>query len=90
MLGEIVEANLTDGFVVRLLPNVSPENLSVGQYVIVEGERQNYVTIVKDIDLAANQERLADVLVQNLPEDGTGNELVKKALKGRSLYVARP
>jgi hypothetical protein len=87
LLGEIVEANLTDGFVVRLLPNVSPENLTVGQYLVVEGERQNYITIVKDINLAANQERLADVLVQNLPDEGSGNELVKKALKGRSLYV---
>jgi hypothetical protein len=87
LLGEIVEANLTDGFVVRLLPNVSPENLTVGQYLVVEGERQNYITIVKDINLAANQERLADVLVQNLPDEGSGNELVKKALKGRSLYI---
>jgi len=85
-LGEIVEANLTDGFVVRLLPAISPENLSVGQYLIVEGERQDYVTIIKDIDLASNQERLADVLVQNMDGE-SGDELVKKALKGRSLYV---
>jgi DNA helicase HerA-like ATPase len=86
MIGEIVEANLTDGFIVRLLPEVSPEALSVGQYMIVEGERQNYVTIIKDIDLASNQERLADVLVQNRGDE-SGNELVKKALKGHSLYV---
>jgi DNA helicase HerA-like ATPase len=87
LLGEIVEANLTEGFVVRLLPNISPESLSVGQYLVVQGERQNYITIVKDIDLAANQERLADVLVQNLPDEGSSNELLKKALKGRSLYI---
>jgi len=86
MLGEIVEANLTDGFIVRLLSEVSPESLSVGQYLIVEGERQDYVTIIKDIDLASNQEHLADVLVQNR-SDESGNELVKKALKGHSLYV---
>ena len=85
-MGEIVEANLTDGFVVRLLPAVSPENLSVGQYLIVEGERQDYVTIIKDINLASSQERLADVLVQNMDGE-SGDELVKKALKGRSLYV---
>jgi hypothetical protein len=87
LLGEIVEANLTEGFVVRLLPAISPESLSVGEYIIVEGEVQDYVTIIKDISLASSQERFADVLVQSMDQIEDKNNLVKKALKGRSLYV---
>jgi DNA helicase HerA-like ATPase len=52
-LGTVVGGSLSRGLTVRLDPSVSVEELAVGQYVVIEGERQRFFAMLTDIALGA-------------------------------------
>ena len=57
-LGIVVSGSLTKGVEVRLDPGVSVEDMAVGRYVTVEGERRRFFGMVTDVALDATDPRL--------------------------------
>ena len=57
-LGMVLGGSLTDGLDVRLDPSVSTEELKVGNFVTVQGNRLRFFGVVTDISLSANDPAL--------------------------------
>jgi uncharacterized protein len=50
-LGVVVGGSLSRGLVIKLDPQQSVEDLAVGRYVVIHGERKRFFCMVKDIEL---------------------------------------
>ena len=60
LLGMVVEGSLSRGVTVRLDPSSSVEDLKVGTFVTVQGERSRFFGVVTDIGLGAAEPTLKD------------------------------
>ena len=60
LLGMVVEGSLSRGVTVRLHPSSSVEDLKVGTFVTVQGERSRFFGVVTDIGLGAAEPTLKD------------------------------
>src|SRR5690349_24635252 len=81
-LGLIVEGSLVDGLRARLGDSQSVEDIRVGQFVRITGQRHDYFCLVTDDRLdATNRDLLAD---PPLPED----EFALQVLAGTTAYGA--
>jgi hypothetical protein len=84
-LGIVTEGSFTGGLTVRL-DNPSVEELQVGSFVVVEGERRRYFSLISDLQL-----RVTDPAVAADPP--VGSDFVRQALHGIQSYasaVVRP
>ncbi|MBM4428990.1 MAG: ATP-binding protein [Chloroflexi bacterium] len=80
-LGVVVDGTFNGGLTVRLEPGVSSEQLRIGNFVVVEGQRNRYFSLIADIQLkAADIRLLADPPRDNSP-------FVARALAGTSTYA---
>ena len=57
-LGLIVSGSLTGGLDVRLDSHRSVEEMAVGRYVTIQGERARFFGIITDVQLKSTNERL--------------------------------
>ena len=60
LLGMVVEGSLSRGVTVRLDPSSSVEDLKVGTFVTVEGERSRFFGVVTDVGLGSAEPALKD------------------------------
>jgi DNA helicase HerA-like ATPase len=60
-LGMVVAGSLTDGLTVRLDARVSVEEIAVGRYVVIEGERLRFFGMLTDVRLGLLNEQLRQV-----------------------------
>jgi len=60
-LGIVVAGSLTDGLTVRLDGHVSVEEIAVGRYVVVEGERLRFFGMITDVRLGLLSEQFRQV-----------------------------
>ncbi|MBI4319062.1 MAG: DUF87 domain-containing protein, partial [Chloroflexi bacterium] len=58
-LGVVVAGSLSEGLQVRLDGGTSVEDMAVGRYVVVEGEKRNFFGIVTDVKLGATSPQIA-------------------------------
>ncbi len=56
-LGTVVSGSLSDGLVVRLDGQVSVEDVAVGRYVVIEGERMRFFGMITDVRLGLLNEQ---------------------------------
>ncbi|MCA9912512.1 MAG: hypothetical protein KC496_04170, partial [Anaerolineae bacterium] len=63
-LGVIVGGSISKGLAVKLEPNVSVEDLAVGRYVVVRGQRKRFFCMINDITLDST-----NISVQSDPPD---------------------
>ena len=54
-LGMVVDGSLTRGVEVRLAPAASVEDVKVGAFVTIQGERQRFFGVVTDICVGFGQ-----------------------------------
>ncbi|KPL21413.1 MAG: hypothetical protein AMJ93_09665 [Anaerolineae bacterium SM23_84] len=57
-LGAVVDGTFSGGLTVRLNPGTSTEQLRIGNFVVVEGQRNLYFSLISDIHLKATDPRL--------------------------------
>ena len=57
-LGMVVSGSLSDGVEVKLDPGASIEDVRVGRYVTVEGDRMRFFGVVTDVSLGATDPSL--------------------------------
>jgi hypothetical protein len=54
-LGLVVDGTFSGGLTVRLNADTSTEQLRIGNFVVVEGERNRYFSLISDIHLKATE-----------------------------------
>ena len=81
-LGQVVGGSLKEGLTVKLAEDVSVEDVKVGQYVTIEGERQRFFAMIGDIEL-----RVTDGQMESTPPD-LSDPFVAAVLRGTSIYGA--
>lgn len=78
--GVVVRGSLSEGLEMRLSEGVSVEDLRVGKFVVVQGERNRFFAMLNDVQLAATH---PDVLL-NPP--ARGDALARAVLAGTSTF----
>jgi DNA helicase HerA-like ATPase len=59
-IGRVVGASTTEGLLIRLNDNISPEELKIGIPVVCQGERYDFFSIINDIVLSSTDQGLVD------------------------------
>ncbi len=78
-LGVVISGSLVDGLTARLEARESVEDMRVGKFVVVQGEKHEFFAMITDVALAAtNQKVLID------PPDG--DRFIHEVLAGTSTY----
>ncbi|MEZ0374697.1 MAG: DUF87 domain-containing protein [Candidatus Sericytochromatia bacterium] len=57
-LGTVIEGSLSGGLRIRLSPACQVEDIRVGQFVVVEGQRNRFFCMITDVELAASNPRI--------------------------------
>jgi uncharacterized protein len=79
-LGVVIQGSLTHGLEIRLNPDVSVEEMRVGKFVVVQGQRSRFFCLLTDVSLGTSSQRiLAD------PPDPQ-NLFLQEILAGSATY----
>lgn len=79
-LGVVTEGSFSAGLTVRLNAS-SAEDLQVGSFVVLEGDRNRYFSLVNDLQLRATDQGVVS-------DPPTGSRFVRQALQGIHTYSA--
>ena len=80
IVGQIISGSFKSGLILKLANNYDIESLRIGKFVVVVGEKTKYFSIVTDIELMNNNEKLLNYIPS--PKD----DFIKNVLKGTSVY----
>jgi uncharacterized protein len=58
LLGSVVGGSLSDGLEVRLNPQVSVEDLRVGQFMVIQGLKARFFSLLTDVELGTSDDRI--------------------------------
>ncbi len=79
-LGIVVSGSLNKGVEVRLDSSASIEEMAVGRYVAIEGEKRRFFAMITDISLGVTDQRIT----QSPPD--ISNPFMAEVLSGTSTY----
>ena len=79
-LGMVVAGSLTDGVEVRLYGGVSIEDVKVGTFVTLQGDRARFFGVVTDVSLRATDQALA-----SMPPD-VSDPYIASVVSGTAAY----
>ena len=80
-LGVVTMGAFNEGLTIRLDAATSTEGLSIGSFVVVEGERHRYFSLIADISLQASDPRIA----ADPPRDAS--DFIRSVLAGTTTYA---
>jgi DNA helicase HerA-like ATPase len=80
-LGVVTEGTFNAGLTVRLTDGCSTESLRVGSFVVLEGERNRYFSLITDIRLRVTDNALAAA------PPSRGSAFIRRALAGSHTYA---
>lgn len=80
-LGVITRGSLVEGLEMKLDPEVSVEDIKAGKFVVVEGEKNEFFSMITDVRLDATN---PDILAHPPSQD---DNLMRSVLSGTSTYV---
>lgn len=79
-LGIVVSGSLTKGIEVRLDSSASGEDMGVGRYVAIEGERRRFFGMITDVSLGVTDQKLT------LTPPDVADSFIAEVLAGTSTY----
>ncbi|MEK7873285.1 MAG: HAS-barrel domain-containing protein, partial [Chloroflexota bacterium] len=79
-LGAVVGGSLGEGLDVHLDADVSVEDVKVGRFVTIQGQKQRFFGVVTDVALASADQRLSAI-----PPDA-GDPFIAEVLAGTGAY----
>lgn len=79
-IGQIVSGSLNEGLSMKLQPNGSVEDVRAGKFVVVEGHKHKFFSMITDVQLGTSARGLLD----NPPD--RENALMRQVLSGTSTY----
>jgi DNA helicase HerA-like ATPase len=82
-MGLVVRGSLSEGLTLKLAPEVSVEEVRAGKFVVVDGERQAFFSMITDVTLAATDGR---VLADPPGSDSPADRLLRRVLAGIGTY----
>ena len=80
VLGFITQGSLSDGLEVRLYPDISVEDMRVGKFLIVQGVRSRFFSMLTDVTLGSASARI----VANPPV--ADDDFLREVLSGSSTF----
>ena len=80
-IGVVTRGSLTEGVEMKLNPNRSVEDVKAGKFVVIEGYKNQFFSMITDLTLDATN---PDILLYP-PRDG--DQLLHSVLNGSSTYV---
>ncbi len=80
LVGQIISGSFSKGLLLKLSKDFNVEDLRIGKFVIIEGEKTKYFSMVTDIVLEAGNQKFLNHIPA--PEDN----FIKDVLKGSSVY----
>ena len=80
-IGTITRGSLTEGMEMRLAPHNSVEEIKAGKFVVVEGERNDFFSMITDARLDTTSQQ---ILVHPPARD---DALMREILAGTSAYA---
>jgi DNA helicase HerA-like ATPase len=80
-LGIVISGSLSKGVEVRLDSSVSVEDMAVGRYVVIEGQRQRFLGMLTDVSLGVTDQRLTLT-----PPEDISDPFIAEVLAGTSTY----
>src|SRR5437867_1475697 len=81
-LGLVIEGSLVDGLKARLDGGASVEDMRVGKFVKIEGEKQDFFCLITDIQLGATDPKA----LQDPPD--ASEDFLRQVLSGTTTYGA--
>lgn len=79
-LGSVIEGSLSEGLLVRLHPDVLVEDMRVGKFLVVEGVRSRFFSMLTDVALGTSSQRI----VANPP--ALEDDFLRDVLAGSGTY----
>jgi hypothetical protein len=79
-LGSVIQGSLSQGLEVRLHPDVSVEEMRVGKFLVVQGARSRFFSMLTDVTLGTSSSRI----LANPPDPA--NTFLTEVLAGSSTY----
>ncbi|MBI2996547.1 MAG: ATP-binding protein [Candidatus Melainabacteria bacterium] len=80
LIGQIVSGSFSKGLLLKLSNDFDIEELRIGKFVIIEGEKTKYFSMVTDIQLETSNNKLFNFIPS--PKEN----FIKDVLKGTSVY----
>ncbi|MFN2157673.1 MAG: hypothetical protein ACK2UX_20775, partial [Anaerolineae bacterium] len=80
-LGVVTDGAFNAGLTVRLDPRISTEEMRIGDFVVIEGERNLYFSMISDMELRATDPRLTADPPRN------ASPFIAQALRGSLTYA---
>ena len=81
-LGVVVSGSLSEGLAVKLDSGSSVEDITVGRYVTIEGQRKRFLGMITDVKLGVTDEEIA------MSPPNSGDAFTAGILSGTSAYGA--
>ena len=79
-IGQIISGSLVEGMCMKLHPEESVEDVRAGKFVVVEGEKHQFFSMITDVALSTSSRGL----LENPP--GRENRLMRQVLSGTTTY----
>lgn len=79
-LGSVIQGSLSQGLEVRLHPDVSVEDMRVGKFLVVQGQRSRFFCMLTDVTLGTASPRI----MANPPDPN--NSFLQEVLAGTGTY----
>ena len=80
LIGQIISGSFSKGLLLKLSNNFNIEDLRIGKFAIIEGDKTKYFSMVTDIFLETSNPKLLNHMPS--PDD----HFIKDVLKGSSVY----
>lgn len=80
-IGLVTKGSLTEGLEMKLNHDVSPEEIKAGKFVVVEGDKLDFFSLITDVRLDATHHSILD----NPPSPD--EKVMREVLSGTSTYV---
>lgn len=79
-LGSVIQGSLSAGLEVRLHPDISVEDMRVGKFLVVQGMRSRFFSMLTDVSLGTSSQRI----VANPPSPN--DDFLREVLAGSGTY----
>lgn len=80
LIGQIITGSFSKGLLVKLDTKFNVEEIKVGKFVLIYGEKTKYFSMVTDIHLETSNQKLFNFTPSN------NDDFIKEVLKGTSTY----
>ncbi len=79
-LGQVISGSLLENLTMKLHPTESVEDIRAGKFVVIEGEKNQFFSMITDVTLSSSSKGL----LEDPPHEG--EELLQQALRGAIAY----